>query len=55
LLFPQIYRDIDFKSGYQFLDKELEKILKESLTCKRRADKLVKVYLKNGEEKYISH
>ncbi len=53
LLFPDIHKDIDFDRGYQFLDKELEKILKENLTGKRRADKLVKVYLKDGSEKFI--
>ncbi len=52
-LFPEIYNDIDWIRGYEFLDKELEKVLKESLTGKRRVDKLVKVYLKTGEEKYI--
>ncbi len=53
LLFPEIYKDIDFDKGYQFLDKEIEKVLKESLTGKRRADKLVKVCLKDGCEQYI--
>ena len=53
LLFPDIHKDINFSKGYQFLDKELEKVLKESLTGKLRADKLVKVYLKNGREQYI--
>jgi len=51
--FFEIYKDIDFEKGYEFYDKELEKILKESLTGKRTADKLVKVYLKDGSESYI--
>ena len=52
--FPRIHGGIDFKKGYTFLDKELQKILKQSETGKRYADKLVKVYLTSGgEEKWL--
>ena len=36
-----------------FLDKELEKIVKASMIGKRLADMLVKVYLKDGAEKWL--
>lgn len=51
--FPQIYRDIDFSRGFEFLDKELQKILKRSEVGKRIVDKLVKVYLADGSEKWL--
>jgi len=51
--FPQIYRDIDFSKGFEFLDKELQKILKGSEVGKRIVDKLVKVYLADGSEKWL--
>jgi len=59
-LFPQflefffydLYKEIDFSKKPIFMDKELEKILKTSKTGKRFADKLVKIYLKDGSEKW---
>lgn len=51
--FPEIHKEIDFNAGFQFLDKEFSTIVKESLEKKRYVDKLVKVYLKNGTEKWI--
>ncbi|MEW6378426.1 MAG: hypothetical protein AB1611_02330 [bacterium] len=40
-------------SGREFLDKELEKIVKSSTIGKKFADKLVKVCLKDGTEKWL--
>ena len=51
--FPQIAGDIDFDKGYDFLDKELKRILREAKTGKRYADVLVKVYLKDGQESWL--
>ncbi len=51
--FPQIHQDIDWSRGHQFLDQELRKILKGSATSKRIVDKLVKVFLKDGAEKWL--
>ena len=51
--FPKIHGSIDFSKGYTFLDKEFQKILTTSETGKRYADKLVKVYLVSGEEKWL--
>ncbi len=51
--FPRMHRDIDFSRGYSFLDKELQKIMDRDEVGKRYADKLVKVYLKSGPEKWL--
>ena len=51
--FPHMYSDIDFSKGYSFLDKELQKIIKSDEIGKRYADKLVNVFLKTGEEKWL--
>ena len=51
--FPDIHRDIDFTKKYEWLDKELQKIQKESKIGKRLADKLVKVFLKDGSERWL--
>ncbi len=51
--FPPMHADIDFSKGYTFLDKELQKIAGSAAVGKRFADKLVKVFLKNGEEKWL--
>ena len=51
--FPQIYKDINFSRGFEFLDKELQKILKRSEVGKKIVDKLVKVYLNDGSEKWL--
>ena len=51
--FPEIHRVIDFSKGYQFLDKEFRQISKASKSGKRIVDKLVKVYLKDGAEKWL--
>jgi len=53
ICFPDIHKDIDFSKGYEFRDKELQKITKRSKTGKRYADKLVKVYLHNGAERWL--
>ena len=46
--FPEIAQDIDWQKGYEFLDKELEKITQDAEIGKRLADILVKVYLLMG-------
>jgi predicted transposase YdaD len=43
----------DFEKGVQFLDKELEQLFPESKNKNRRADKLAKVFLKDGTETWI--
>ena len=50
---PELNEQIDFDKGYEFLDGELNRIKIKSKSRNRRSDKLVKVYLKDGTEKYI--
>ena len=45
--------NIDFDRPFEFLDKELDLIYPNSKEKKRFADKLVKVYLKSGEEQWL--
>lgn len=51
--FPLIYADIDWARGYEFLDKELAKLGRAHAGGKRLADKLVKVWLKDGREAWL--
>ncbi|NUO80206.1 hypothetical protein HUU05_09030 [candidate division KSB1 bacterium] len=51
--FPHIHQDIDWSRGYQFLEQELQQIVIESATGKRIVDKLAKVFLKDGAEKWL--
>jgi hypothetical protein len=51
--FPHIHADIDWTRGYEMLDKELQPILRRAKHGRRYVDKLVKVWLKTGEEKWI--
>ena len=48
--YPQVHSHIDWTQGYEFLDQELQKVLREAVTQNRRVDKLVKVWLQNGQE-----
>ena len=47
--FPNYAAEIDWLKPYEFLDKELEKIVRDAEIGRRYADKLVKVWLKTGE------
>lgn len=51
--FPEVHHDLDFGQGYEFLDKELEQILVASETGGRVVDKLVKVFLREGGERWL--
>jgi hypothetical protein len=53
--FPEYIDEIAFEKGYEFLDKELQMIYPEANTenKQRQADLLVKVFLKNGVEKWL--
>lgn len=48
--FTHIAADIDWQRGYEFLDKELEQITRDHRIGRRLADKLVKVWLRDGRE-----
>ena len=47
---PHLHTAIDWSRGYEFLDKELQKVVREAVTQSRRVDKLVQVWLSNQEE-----
>jgi len=51
--FPKYVQQIDFEAGYEFLDKELQKITPHSKESRRFVDLLAKVHLKNGKENWI--
>jgi hypothetical protein len=51
--FPQAHADIDWRRGYEMLDKELQKIVRQAKQGKRYVDKLVKVWLKSGAEAWL--
>ncbi|HKI36964.1 MAG TPA: hypothetical protein VKA46_34245 [Gemmataceae bacterium] len=51
--FPHIHDDIDWSRGYEFLDKELQKIAPKAARGRFHVDKLVKVWRKNGRETWV--
>lgn len=51
--FPQAYREIDWTRQPEFLDKELEQVVRDAELGKRLAPKLVKIYRIGGEETWI--
>jgi hypothetical protein len=53
LFFPHIHEDIDWSRGFEFLDKELQKIMPASEGGRLYVDKLVKVWRKNGRETWV--
>ncbi len=50
---PAIYEEIDWVKGFIFLDKELIKIQKKGKVGKRLGDKMISVWDKAGQEKYV--
>ncbi|PNW55523.1 UNVERIFIED_CONTAM: transposase [Euhalothece sp. KZN 001] len=51
--FPHIWEEINWERGYEFLDKELQKIVRNASVGNRQTDKLVKVWRNNGEETWV--
>ena len=51
--FPKVQDAIDWKRGYEFLDQEFQKIVREAETGRQTSDRLVKVWLKNGQSTWI--
>jgi hypothetical protein len=51
--FPDAYTAIDWERGFDFLDQELRQVVRDAELGQRFVDKLVKVYLKDGEETWI--
>ena len=53
LCFPAVHEAIDWARGYLPMDKELQKISPTGATGPRTVDKLIRVWLTTGEEKWI--
>ncbi len=51
--FPLAYTEIDWTRGYEFLDKELQQVVRDAEFGRRFADKLIKVWRKNGQEQWV--
>ena len=51
--FPQAHQDINWIQGYEFLDKELQQVVRDAELGKRLVDKLVKVQHKDGMEIWV--
>ena len=51
--FPEAYADIDWERGYEFLDQELQQVVRDAETGGKRVDKLARVWRKNGEEVWV--
>lgn len=51
--FPAIDAAIDWSKGYQFLDKELEKVVRDAASGRRYVDKLVQVFLQEGSATWL--
>lgn len=51
--FPELAPQIDWKQPYEFLDKELQQVVRDADLGRRWADKLAKVWLNDGTETWI--
>ena len=51
--FPRASREIDWTKGYAFLDKELQRVIRDAEIGRRLVDKLVKVWKKDGSEAWV--
>ena len=51
--FADIHADVDWARGYEALDKEFQQIAKRAKVGKRLADKLFKVRLNDGGERWV--
>ena len=51
--FPKIHAAIDWQRGYQALDKEFQQIVREAGIGKHLADKLYKVWRRDGRETWL--
>ena len=48
--FPEIHGDIDWNRSYEFMDKELERTVRDAEIGRRYADKLVKIFLRGEKQ-----
>ena len=53
LFLPEVRSVIDWAKGYEHLDKELQQIAPETEIGRLYVDKLIKVWLRKGDEAWI--
>jgi hypothetical protein len=53
LCFPKVARQIEWAKGFEFLDAELQKITPAAELGRRTADKLVKVWRRDGQQEWV--
>jgi hypothetical protein len=53
IFFPHIHAEIDWSRGYESLDKEFQQIIRRAKVGKGLADKLFKVWLRDGSECWL--
>lgn len=53
LLFPHVWAAVDWSQGYEMLDKELQQIAPDAEAGKLLVDKLIKVWLLDGQEHWL--
>ena len=51
--FPQAHEEIEWTLTPEFLDKELQQVVRDAELGRRLVDKLVKIYLTGGEETWL--
>jgi hypothetical protein len=51
--FPHVHRDIEWSRGWESLNKELQQVVRDAAFGVKRADKLVKVWRRNGEQAWL--
>ena len=51
--FPEIYADVDWSRGWESLDKELQQVVHEAEMGPRLADKLFRVWRRDGLEAWV--
>jgi predicted transposase/invertase (TIGR01784 family) len=51
--FPEAYAEIDWSRGFEFLDNELQQVVRDAELGRRLVDKLVKIYRLDGEEAWV--
>lgn len=51
--FPEIAEEADWERGYVFLDKEFQQVTRDAELGRRYADKLVRLWRKNGDEAWV--
>lgn len=53
LLFPKAHAEIDWSMGHEFMDTELQKIVRDAGSGRRHTDKLVKVHTLDRKEIWV--